>query len=77
VEIAGVLSRTGDFANFLGAEGDAEAVAGLRRAYATGRPVGAAEWIARLEGRVGRALAPGKRGPKPPGGDRGPGDLFS
>ncbi len=37
-------------------------------------PVGAKDWIARLEADTNRALAPEKRGPKPPArveGDQG------
>ena len=77
VEIAEVLGRTGDFAAFLGEEADPAAVANLRRAYSTGRPVGASDWIAKLEAEVGRALAPRKRGPKGKAAlDDGSVDLF-
>lgn len=31
----------------------------------TGRPLGAYDWIARMEQQQGRPLAPQKRGPKP------------
>ena len=37
----------------------------LRKAESVGRPVGSPEWLAEMEERTGRALAPGKRGPKP------------
>lgn len=60
-----LLERTGDFATFLDQPGDADAVAALRRSYATGRPVGSPEWLARLETETARPLAPRKRGPKP------------
>ena len=36
----------------------------LRRAESIGRPIGSPEWLAALESRTGRALAPGRRGPK-------------
>ena len=44
---------------------DQSAIDALRLAKSTGRPVGAAEWIARLEAETSRVLAPEKRGPKP------------
>ena len=75
VEVGEVLGRTGDFAAFLGQDADPAAVANLRRAYSTGRPVGAGDWIAGLEAQAGRVLAPRKRGPKARAGDEG-GDLF-
>ena len=65
VTVAPVLERVDDFAAFLDAGEDTPAIAALRLAKSTGRPVGAAEWIARLEMETGRALAPEKRGPKP------------
>ena len=37
----------------------------LRQSETSGRPLGAAAWIAELETRTGRTLAPQKRGPKP------------
>ena len=37
----------------------------LRRSETSGRPIGDPAWIAMLEARSGRALAPQKRGPKP------------
>ena len=76
VEMAGVLDLTGDFAAFLDEAADPDAVAGLRGAYSTGRPVGATDWIAALEAQAGRALAPAKRGPKPRRTEPGGGDLF-
>lgn len=63
--VAPALERVGDFAAFLDEEvDDAAAFAPIRRAETTGRPIGDAEWIAGLEERTGRTLAPGKRGPK-------------
>lgn len=59
-----MLERVGDFAAFLAEEVDeAAAFAPLRRAESNGRPIGSPEWIAALERRTGRSLAPGKRGP--------------
>lgn len=66
VRVAPALERYGDFAEFLESSADgAEAWQALRRSESTGRPLGGAEWIADLETRTGRTLAPQKRGPKP------------
>jgi putative transposase len=66
VAVRPLLKRVGDFAAFLDAAFDEEALFDpLRRSETTGRPLGAARWIARLERQSGRALAPQKRGPKP------------
>lgn len=35
-------------------------------------PVGSPEWLAEMEARLGRPLAPLKRGPKPGRAERGP-----
>jgi len=63
VRVAPALERVGNFAAFL-AEGidQDEAWLALRRAESIGRPNGDAAWIAALEARTGRTLAPGKRG---------------
>jgi putative transposase len=65
VEVAPLLDRYGDFAAFLAGEEDQQATRVLRMAETTGRPAGAGEWLAELERRTGRTLAPRKRGPKP------------
>jgi putative transposase len=66
VRVAPALDRYGRFADFLGSQDDdAEAWRALRRAETSGRPLGSAGWVADLEARTGRALAPQKRGPKP------------
>lgn len=66
VRVAPVLERVGDFARFLDEPFDEPAAyAALRRAETVGRPLGDADWLARLERRTGRTLTPGKRGPKP------------
>jgi REP-associated tyrosine transposase len=54
-----------DFAALLAAPADPATTARIERAPTIGRPLGAPEWIAALERRVGRPLAPGKPGPKP------------
>jgi putative transposase len=77
VTVAPILDRAHDFAAFLGEDADQPAIDALRLAKSTGRPVGSADWIARLEADTRRALAPEKRGPKPrapPIG--GEGELF-
>ena len=59
------LERVGDFAAFLGeAFDEALGYAALRKAESVGRPVGSKEWLAELEARTGKLLAPQKRGPK-------------
>jgi len=66
VTVAPVLERYGRFADFLGdpaAEDPAWRV--LRQSETSGRPLGSSDWIAALETRTGRQLAPQKRGPKP------------
>ena len=65
VTVAPVLDRVGDFATFLAEDADQPAIDALRLAKSTGRPVGANDWIARLEADTNRILAPEKRGPKP------------
>jgi putative transposase len=54
-----------DFAALLSAPADPEMTARIERAPTIGRPLGVPEWIAPLERRLGRPLAPGKPGPKP------------
>lgn len=65
VTVAPVLERVGDFAAHLAAAEDAPAVTAIRRSRTTGRPVGAADWIAALEAAEQRDFAAAKRGPKP------------
>jgi putative transposase len=60
-----LLDRVGDWAEFLGAglsDTDAEAI---RAGERTGRPLGSPEFVAQLEGRLGRTLARRKPGRKP------------
>ena len=66
VKVAPALERYGDFAAFLGdGAGEADAWRALRRSETSGRPLGSDAWIAGLEARAGRVLAPQQRGPKP------------
>jgi putative transposase len=54
-----------DFATLLAMPADAAMTTRIERAPTIGRPLGRPEWIAILEGRLGRPLAPRKPGPKP------------
>lgn len=67
VGVAPLLARIADFAGLLADAEDEAAVLAIRRSRSTGRPVGAADWIAALEVRTERSLAPARRGPKPRG----------
>lgn len=74
VTVGPLLERVGDFAAFLGNEEDQRAARALRMAETTGRPVGGAEWVERMERISGRSLARRKPGPKPKRDD-GEGEL--
>jgi putative transposase len=66
VSVAPALERVGDFAAFLDEDFDEALTYGaLRRAESVGRPVGGAAWLADMEARTGRQLAPRPRGPAP------------
>ena len=54
-----------DFAPLLALPTDAATTTRIKRAPTIGRPLGRPEWIAMLERRLGRPLAPRKPGPKP------------
>jgi len=54
-----------DFAALLAAPADPETTARIERGPTIGRLLGAPEWMAQLERRLGRPLAPRKPGPKP------------
>ena len=54
-----------DFAALLAMPTDAATTTRIERAPTIGRPLGRPEWIAMLERRLGRPLAPRKPGPKP------------
>ena len=55
-----------DFAALLAAPADPATTARIEPAPTIGRSLGSPEWIAALERRLGRPLAPGKPGPKLP-----------
>ena len=54
-----------DFAALLAMPADAATTTRIERAPTIGRPLGSPEWIAILERRLGRFLAPRKPGPRP------------
>lgn len=74
-----VLERFPRFAEFIAKDADPEAAKWLRQAESIGRPLGSARFIAELEARTGRALRPGKPGPKPkrPASNRGDSQTIS
>jgi hypothetical protein len=54
-----------DFASVLGMPTDAMTTTRIEPAPTIGRPLGRTEWIAMIEPRLGRPLAPRKPRPKP------------
>ena len=60
-----VLARYPDFAGLIKAGEDEALSERLRQAETIGRPLGTKAFIARLERKTGRTLAPAKRGRKP------------
>jgi putative transposase len=64
-DIAALGIPARDWSGFLGAGLDDEALEDIRRGERTGRPLGSAAFIKRLEKRTGRQLARRKPGPKP------------
>jgi putative transposase len=70
-ELAPVRERFPRFADLLAGEPDPELFARLRAAESIGRPLGNDRFLARIERLTGRALKPGKRGPKPSEDDAG------
>lgn len=76
VTVGPLLGRIDDFAAFLAAGEDEEALSVLQRSYSTSRPVGSEDWIRQLELQTQRTLAPAKRGPKPKAGADDQDNLF-
>jgi putative transposase len=62
---APVMDRTPDLAARIESGEDEAMSLRLRRAETIGRPLGDAAFVAGLERRTGRTLAPARRGPKP------------
>ncbi len=65
VQTGPLLPRVDDWAEFLADGRKASAAAALRRHERTGRPLGGEPFLAAMERRLGRTLAPQRRGPKP------------
>ncbi len=63
-----ILDRVANFADLLATPADDAAFAPFRRAELIGRPLGSPDFVAAVEARLGRRLAPGKRGRKPKSG---------
>ena len=65
VSVKPVIDRAPHFADLIEGEADAAAFVRLRRSKLIGLPLGSAGFVAQIKKRLGRALAPGKRGRKP------------
>jgi len=65
VKVRPLLDRVAIFADLIGGDPDAADFAPLRRSELIGRPLGSAAFVAEVEARLDRCLAPGKRGRKP------------
>jgi REP-associated tyrosine transposase len=65
VSVRPLLDRAPRFVDLLEREADPDAFGPLRRSELIGRPLGSAAFVAEIEKRLGRSLAPGKRGRKP------------
>ena len=62
VRVKPLLDMVPDWKSFLGGGLDDESLATVRRHVNSGRPLGSAAWIAKLEAKTGRRLTPGKPG---------------
>ena len=65
VKTGPLLALVDDWAEFLDDGLDTSAAEALRRHERSGRPLGGESFLAALERRLGRTLAPQRRGPKP------------
>ena len=65
VTVKPLLALAPDWADFLGEGLGGEALEAIRRSERTGRPLGSAQFLKRLETRLGRVLARRKPGPRP------------
>ena len=65
VSVRPLIDRAPRFADLIEGEADAAAFVRLRRNELIGRPLGSPGFVAEIENRLGRTLAPGKRGRKP------------
>jgi putative transposase len=64
VKVAPLLEIAGNWGSFLNGSEDAEQIANIQKHERTGRPLGAAVFIERLETSLDRLLRRGKPGPK-------------
>jgi putative transposase len=60
-----MLGRVADWREYLSTEEDSTDAELVRRHLRTGRPLRSPEFVESLEARIGRVLAPRKRGPRP------------
>ncbi len=65
VEVKPLLERVDDWRAFLSEKLSRDEIGEIRRCESTGRPLGAARFVARVEKKLGRTLARQKPGPKP------------
>jgi putative transposase len=68
--LAPIKERFPGFADLLASEPEVELFDRLRAAESIGRPLGDDRFLSRIERLTGRALKPGKRGPKPHAAER-------
>ena len=65
VRVGPLLKRAGDWREFLSEGLEADEAERFRRHERTGRPLGQARFLERIEKTLGRVIRPNKRGPKP------------
>ncbi|MGD0865805.1 MAG: transposase [Rhizomicrobium sp.] len=65
VQVAPLLALAHNWKAFLSRPLASDEIEEIRSRERTGRPLGAARFVSRLEKKLGRILAPQKRGPKP------------
>jgi putative transposase len=65
VKVKPMLSRVGNWREYLSIEQDSTDMELLRRHSRTGRPLGSSDFVESLEAQTGRPLVPRKPGPKP------------
>ena len=76
VSVAPLARWIDDFTAFLAHPEDETAIGAVLRSASTGRPAGAADWLADLERTTARRLARERPGPKPKQPDENEGELF-
>jgi len=65
VTVSPILERYGDFASFLGEQGDlSDVFHKLRQSETTGKLLGSEAWLDRLAALMGKDFKPKKRSPK-------------